>query len=718
MATGAAPTRRLRVGIDTGGTFTDVVVFDEATGALTATKTPSTPHDHSVGFLTGAEKALAATGEDGRAGWLDVGSVFHGTTVATNALLQADVSAEGRRDHGAAGAGRAGVSGLGFLTTAGFRHLLEIGRQSVPDGYGNSYFWVKPDRIVPLHLVREVPERLDATGAVLRPLDEDAVARQAAWFRDHGIAAVGVCLLHAYANPAHERRVRDLFAEAYPECWVSISSDVLREYREYERSVTTLVGAFVKPRVATYVERLATQLAERAGGGVPFFVMKSNGGVTSADHIARKPISTVLSGPAAGALGAAAVTHATGFADVVTLDGGGTSTDVAVIRSGAPSLTTEATVGRFPVKVPMIDIVTVGAGGGSIAWVSPEGTLKVGPRSAGADPGPLCYGRGGAEPTLTDAALVLGRIPPHLLAGEIPLDATAAHAGVDALAGELGLNPEACAEGILEIWAWNQANAVRQVTVRRGIDVRDLALCAFGGSGPLQAGRLLDVLGLAAAVVPPDPGNLCAFGLLTVDVRIDDVRTFVVRHDELDRAALATVYAELEGEAARALAAEGFDAAAQRFVRSADLRYDGQAFEVRVDVPAGPVDAGLAAEVLRRFHDEHERLYGYSYRDRANHGIEWVNVRLTGVGPLDAPEIAAVAAGTGVVPTGTRKVWFGGTWHDTPVVWRGDLGGGDEVRGPAVIEEYGSTLPLPPGVVVTVDRVGALVVRREQRSRQ
>jgi N-methylhydantoinase A len=682
---------RLRLGIDTGGTFTDVVVLDEATGALTTTKTPSTPADHSVGFLTGAEKGLGSAG----AAWTGVASVFHGTTVATNALLQSD------------------VAGLGFLTTAGFRHLLEIGRQSVPDGYGNSYFWVKPDRIVPLHLVREVPERLDATGAVLRPLDEDAVVSQARWFRDRGVTAVGVCLLHAYANPAHELRVRDLFADAYPECWVSISSDVLREYREYERSVTTLVDAFVKPSVARYVERLAAQLAARAADGVPFFVMKSNGGVTSADQVARKPITTVLSGPAAGALGAAAVTHTAGFDDVVTLDGGGTSTDAAVIRSGAPSLTTEATVGRFPAKVPMIDIVTVGAGGGSIAWVSPEGTLKVGPRSAGADPGPMCYGRGGGEPTLTDAALVLGRIPAHLLAGEIPLDPDAARTGIAALAGELGLTPEACAEGILEIWAWNQANAIRQVTVRRGIDVRELALCAFGGSGPLQAARLLDVLGLAAAVVPLDPGNLCAFGLLTVDVRIDDVRTFVAKHAELDLAALAAVYRELEGEAAAALAAEGFDAGDQRFLRSADVRYDGQAFEVRVDVPGGPIDAAWAAEALRRFHDEHERLYGYCYRDRPQHGVEWVNVRLAGIGPLEAPAIAPVVAGTGkVATTGVRPVFFDGSWHDTPVVWRGDLGAGDEVRGPAVVEEYGSTLPVPPGVHVVVDRLGALVVRR------
>jgi N-methylhydantoinase A len=683
---------RLRVGIDTGGTFTDVVVLDEATGALTTAKTPSTPHDPAVGFLTGADKALATAGT----GWNAVGSVFHGTTVATNALLQGD------------------VGGLGFLTTAGFRHLLEIGRQSVPDGYGNSYFWVKPDRIVPLHLVREVPGRLDATGAVLSPLDDAAAAAQARWFRDRGITAVGVCLLHAYANPAHEQRVREVFAEVYPECSLSLSSDVLREYREYERSVTTLVDAFVKPLVATYVERLAAQLADRAGAGVPFFVMKSNGGVTSAGQVAVKPITTVLSGPAAGALGAAAVTSAAGFERVVTLDGGGTSTDVAVIRDGTPTLTTDATVGRFPAKVPMIDIVTVGAGGGSIAWVSPEGTLKVGPRSAGADPGPLCYGRGGTEPTLTDAALVLGRIPPHLLGGEMPLDAAAALAGVDALAGDLGLTAEACAAGIVEIWTWNQANAIRQATVRRGIDVRDLALCAFGGSGPLEACRLLDILDLPAAVVPPDPGNLCAFGLLTVDVRIDDVRTFVAVHDRLDLGALADVYADLEAEAAAALEAEGFDLGEQRFVRSADMRYDGQAFEVRVDVPAGPVDDALAATVLARFHDEHERLYGYCYRDQPHHGVEWVNVRLTGVGPLDAAALAPAPASAGpAAPRSTRPVFFAGAWHETPVLRRSDLGAGDEVAGPAVIEEYGSTLPVPPGLRVAVDRLGALVARRD-----
>jgi N-methylhydantoinase A len=686
---------RLRIGIDTGGTFTDVVALDEDTGQLVTTKTPSTPADPSQAFLTGIDKVLGLAGADGSA----VTTVLHGTTVATNALLQGE------------------VTGLGFLTTEGFRHVLEIGRQSVPDGYGNSYFWVKPDRIVPLHLVREVPERLDHTGAVVRELDEAAVVQAARWFEAAGVRTIGVCLLHAYVNPDHERRVRDILLAEHPGCWVSISSDVLREYREYERSVTTLVDAFVKPPVAAYVAALSERLHERMGDGVPFLVMKSNGGVASAQQIGATPISTVLSGPAAGALGAAIVTGAAGFDRVVTLDGGGTSTDVAVIRDGRLTLTSEGTVGRFPAKVPMIDIVTVGAGGGSIAWVSPEGGLKVGPRSAGADPGPLCYGKGGLEPTLTDAAVVLGRIPPHLLGGEVPLDVVAARAGYERLSAELGLEPEACAAGVMEIWAWNQANAIRQMTVRRGLDVRDFAITAFGGSGPLQACRLVDILGAPAALVPRDPGNVCAFGLLTVDVRLDDVRTLATRGERLDHAALEALYQEMEGDAAERLRAEGFKDDDHRFLRAADMRYDGQAYEVRVDAPDGPVDAPFVATVIANFHDEHERLYGYCYRDDPGHGVECVNLRATAVGPLRSATLATLEPGTGAVAVGSRPMWVGtgagdGAWADAALFDRATLGSGDVVDGPAVIEEFGSTLPVLPGFRVTVDHIGNLVLRR------
>ncbi|MFI0484567.1 hydantoinase/oxoprolinase family protein [Actinomadura sp. 9N215] len=682
----AGAARRLRIGIDTGGTFTDVVALDEDGGGLVTTKTPSTPADPAEGTADGVAKILGLLGAEPE----DVAALSHGTTVATNRLL------EDRIDD------------LGLITTEGFEPILEIARQSVPDGYGNSYFWVKPPRIVPAHRVRAVGGRLDHTGAELRPFDEHSAVAAARWFRDAGILAIGVCLLHSYADPSHELAMREVLAREHPDAIVSLSCEVLREYREYERSVTTLVDAAVKPAMNGYLARIAEQVAAR------LLVMKSNGGVLSADEVARQPITTVLSGPAAGALGAAFVVSHSGHGSVVTLDGGGTSTDVAVVLDGEPTLTTEGSIGRHPVKIPMIDIVTVGAGGGSVAWRSPEGALKVGPRSAGADPGPLCYGRGGTEATVTDAHAVLGRIPPHLLGGEVPLDVDAARTGLDALAAGLGLPVEKAAAGILEISAWNQANAIRQITVKRGLDVRDYPLVAFGGSGPLLACRLLDVLGLPAAVVPENPGNLSAFGLLTVDVKNDYVRTRVVRDAELDPSLLDDVYADLETEAARALAREGFPDDRRRFARSADLRYYGQAFEVRVAAPAGRPDEGFRAEVVRRFHDAHEALYGYCYRDDQRHPVEWVNLRVSGIGPIARPRLAGRPPGDGDptrARTGTRSVYFD-AWEETAVYRREKLAPGDAVAGPAVIEEFGSTLPLHPGFTARLDGHGNLVVTR------
>lgn len=680
----------LRIGIDTGGTFTDIVAFDPGTGELYATKTPSVPVDPSEAFVEGLRLILERA--DAEVG--DVASLSHGTTVATNALLEGD------------------TSGLALLTTEGFRHVLEIARQSVPDGYGNSYFWVKPDRIVPLHLVREVPERLDARGEVVRTLDEEVVADQVRALRDEGVHAIGVCLLHSYVNPAHEERVAEIIADVYPEASISISSRVLREYREYERSVTTLVDAFVKDKVVDYITSIESRLESWSAGEPPsFYVMKSNGGVISAASVGEQPITTVLSGPAAGALGAAALTTAAGFDQVLALDGGGTSTDVTVVQGGEAALTTEGSVGRHPTKVPMIDIVTVGTGGGSIAWISPEGGLKVGPQSAGADPGPMCYRQGGQRPTVTDAHLVLGRIPPALIGGGIPLDADAARDGIGSLAAELDMGLEECAAGVLEIAAWNQANAIRQVTVRRGLDVRDFALCGFGGSGPLQACRLVDLLGLDAAVIPRDPGNVSAYGLLVVDVRHDEVQTLVGRHTELPAGRLADAYAELEQRASAALVVQGHAIEQQRVARWADLRYEGQAFEVQAPVPSGPIDEVFVEAALASFHDEHERLYGYCYRDRTDSVIEWVNLRVAAFGPIERPAPRPIPLGRGARPARRRPAFFE-SWIDTPIHDRGDLGAGDRLSGPAVIEEFGSTTPILPGFDVVVDELGNLVVRK------
>ena len=668
-----------------------MVALDEATGALVATKTPSTPHDPSLAVVEAIRKVLALAGAG------TVSAVCHGTTVATNAVI------EERFDD------------LGLATTDGFRHVLEIARQSVPRGYGNSYFWVKPDRIVPLHRVREVPERMTFDGQVLRPFDEAAAVEVARWFARKRITAIGVSFIHAYANPEHERRMRDVLAREYPDAHVSISSDVLPEYREYERTVTTLVDAFVKSRVAGYVAAIRTRLDAELGAAVPFYVMKSNGGILSGAEVAQQPITTILSGPAAGALGASLLARHAGFERVLTADAGGTSTDVCLVEGDTPGLTTDGAVGRFPVKVPMIDIVTVGSGGGSIAWRAADGTLKVGPRSAGAEPGPLCYGRGGGEPTVTDAHLVLGRIPAHLLGGEIPLSREAATAGLASLAAALGLEPARLAEGVLEIAAWNQANAIQQVSVKRGLDPRDYTLVAFGGSGPLLAGRLLDLLHLRAALVPPSPGNVSALGLLVVDLRNDYVQTFVRREDRLDLDTMNRHLARLEALARAALRAEGFAEEEIRVGRSADLRYFGQAWEVQVELPPGPLDAAAARLAAERFHAAHEKRYGYGYRGVERQPVEWVNLRVTGIGPIERPKLRELPPGDGRherARRSARPVIFEGRAHDCAIYDRAALLPGDALSGPAIVEEYGATTVVFPGQRIEVDRFGNLILTR------
>jgi N-methylhydantoinase A len=693
----AGRARRIRVGIDTGGTFTDVVALDEVSGRLVTTKTPSTPANPADGFLAGIEKVLelleGATSDD-------VSAVSHGTTVATNQLL------EGKVDR------------LGFITTEGYDAMLEIARQSVPDGYGNSYFWVKPPRIVPRDLVRSVGGRLDFTGAEVRPFDEDGAREAAHWFRERRVDTLGICFLHAYADSGHEERMREILAEEHPDAVVSISSEVLREYREYERAMTTLVDAAVKPRLSSYVSNIGERLTDYVGGrSVPFYVMKSNGGVLSAEEVVHQPITTVLSGPAAGALGAALIAQVAGFERVLTCDGGGTSTDVSVVVDGEPTLTTEGSVGAFPSKIPMIDVVTVGAGGGSIAWLSPEGALKVGPQSAGADPGPLCYAKGGADVTITDAHVVLGRIPPHLLGGEIALDVEVARRGVEDLAGELGLSPEAAAVGVLEISAWNQANALRQVTVKRGLDVREFTLATFGGSGSLLLCRLMDILGVTTVLVPPDPGNVSAFGLLTVDVKNDYVQTQVALDDAVDVGALAAAYDALTGQARVPLTREGFAEGDHVFARTADLRYFGQAFEVRVPVPEGVLDRTVLDDVVAAFHAEHRGLYGYDFAGDPSQQVEWVNLRVSGIGPIRRPEIRpAPSVESAPVEPRSRPVCFDADegYVDTRVVWRADLAVGTTLAGPVVVEEYGSTVPVHPGFSATVDDFGNLLVRRAE----
>jgi N-methylhydantoinase A len=684
-------TANLRIGIDTGGTFTDIVCVDTATGGLAVTKVPSTPANPALGLVNGVHKILGEidASEDNLIG------IAHGTTVATNALLQG------------------AIDSLGLIVTGGFRHVLEIARQAVPDGYGNSYFWVKPERPVPLELIREVGGRLNFKGEELRPLDEDDVRAAARFFRERKIRALGVCLIHAYANDAHERRVLEILQEEYPDVTVSISSQVLPEYREYERTITTLVDAFVKPHMDRYLKRVKDALGEKLSQK-PFLVMQSNGGVMSAAQVVGKPITTALSGPAAGVLGSAVIAKLAGFENIVTLDAGGTSTDLSLIEKGVAQLTNSGSVGPFPVRIPMIDIETIGTGGGSIAWVSREGHLKVGPKSAGADPGPMCYPNGGDQPTITDANLVLGRLPPALIGGGIALDVARARGGMADLAKRLGskMTPLEISAGIIEIANWNQANRIRQMTIQRGIDPREFALLSFGGAGPVQSAAVAQLIGMEACIIPPSPGNLAAFGLLAVDWRNDQMVTRVMAEEKADLSAVAEIYADLERQAIARLEHDGIAKDKVRLIREADLRYAGQSMEVRVVAAGGAVDRRFFDNLIDAFHATHRRTFGYDYKGAQS--IEIVNFCVSGFGMIERPNLPKLEAGDKALPKikAQRSVYFDGRLLETAIYDRATLRPGAEIAGPAVVEEFGSTTVVFPQQSLRVDDYGIMVIRQ------
>ena len=565
---------RVIVGIDTGGTFTDVTLLDPATGRVWTAKTPSTPSDPSQGFGNGIAEVLKVSNLTGA----DIARVLHGTTVATNLIL------EGKGARAA------------LITTDGFKYVLEIGRQDVPRR-ASLFAWVKPKRPVPPEHIFEVAGRVGPDGRELAPLDEAAVREAARAIRAQGIGSIAVVLLHSYANPAHERRVAEILTEEIPGALLSLSSEVLPVFREYERSMTTILNAAVMPVVSTYVERLDARVAER-GIEAPLLLMKSSGGVTSTRHVRRAPVETALSGPAAGAVGAAYVGAASGHPNLIGIDIGGTSADISLIHGGEPGLTTNGRVGGWPVGLPMVDMVTIGAGGGSIARVSDTGALTVGPESAGAIPGPVCYGRGGVEPTVTDAHLALGHLPPYLLGGTFALDVESARTAVETrVARPLGLSLEEAARGILAVVDNNMVGAIRVVSVERGHDPRDFTLVAFGGAGPLHACELADELGIRKVLVPAAAGVLSALGLVASEERRDRVRSYVIPFDH-----------------AGLLPREG----------EVDLRYRGQSFELTVPLEGDPAEA---------FHRAHEERYGYAERGRP---LELVAVRTAKVIPVPA----------------------------------------------------------------------------------
>lgn len=680
----------LRIAIDTGGTFTDVIAIDEATGDQFAIKTPSTPDDPSRGLLNGINEVTEAAGRD-------VGSlsqVLHGTTTATNAVLEHR------------------FEGLGLLMTKGFRHVIEIARQSVPDGYGNSFFWVKPPRLVPLHLVREVDERVKYDGTVLTPLDEQSVIDAVEDLVDFGATRLAVCLLHSYANAAHEQRVGEIIAERFPDTFVSLSSVVLPEYREYERAMTTLIDVMVKPYCKTYLNRARDQIRERTGEK-PFLIMQSNGGIVSSDAAGKKPVTMLLSGPAGGVLGATHMARLAGFDDILTLDVGGTSTDVSLVRELTPQLSTHSYVENYPVKTPMLDVVAVGAGGGSLAWIDPYGALKVGPQSAGADPGPICYGRGGVEPTVTDAGVALGRLPNAFIGGGLSLEIDAARAAFESFGKTLDLSAEEAAAGVLEIAASNQVQGIRTVTTTRGLDPGDYSMFAFGGAGGLFAADVADFLGIKTAVSPPNPGNLSAFGLHVSDIKRDYVRTFVRQQSLATIDDLESRWSDLEQLGRAEIGAEGVNADDILLERSADVRYVGEGHEVLVPIPNGLIGDAAISHLWSNFHRVHDETFGFHYEGRQD--VEVVSLRIQAIGRVHRPNVKAHESASGeALAVATRDVyWRGKGWVACPIFNRADLASGFTMAGPGIVEEYGSTLVVPETWDLRVDKYGNLILEKQ-----
>ncbi len=670
-----------RIGVDSGGTFTDVCLFNEDDGRVHIWKVSSTPDDPSRAILQGIAEGLERVGAT--AG--DVGYLGHGTTVGTNALIQ-----------------HRGVK-TGLITSDGFRDLLEIGRQKRPDLYD-----LQADKepvLVARDLRLEVPERLRHDGSVETALDEQAVRAAARALREAGAEAIAVCFLYSFIRPEHEQTARRIIAEEFPGAFVSTSHDVAPEFREYERMSTVTVNAYLGPVMQGYINRLAARVAE-LGLTVTPRLTQSNGGVIGFEQAARLPVRTVLSGPSTGVVAAQELARQTGIGNLITFDVGGTSSDVALLKDGLCKLVGEANVHGYPIKAPMLDIHTVGAGGGSIAYVDSGGLLKVGPRSAGAFPGPVCYDKGNSEPTVTDANVVLQTLnPTHLLGGRMAIDQGLARAAIQRLADQLGMDVMATAQGIISVVIANMARAIRVISVQRGHDPRDYALVAFGGAGPLHAARLARELEIRRILVPLTPGIMCATGLLQTDLRADFATTnLTLLNDDAIRA-LQTAFGALEAHTGDWFATEEIADADRVVERSVDVRYAGQNYEIAVAVPEGPLDLVAIATIRARFEEEHRRLYGFIAQEDP---IQIVTFRVGATGLVAKAAFRAFPDGGGDAEPariGERDVWMpeAGGFVACPIYDRARLKPGNRIAGPAIIEQMDTTTIVLPDMLATVE---------------
>ena len=681
----------LRVGIDVGGTFTDLYLLDEKSGAIVRHKLPSTPDNPYEAPIKGIQEILRMAG----AAPADVRFVGLGTTVATNDLLE-----------------RKGAR-TGLITTKGFRDLLEIARQKRPHVY--DMFVRKPDPLIPRQARLEVDERVAADGTVLRALDERAIVEVLERLLGQGVESVAVCFLNSYANPDHERRAREIIQRHWPDGFVSVSEDLLPEFREYERLSTTVINAYLMPRMKQYLDRFSEEVHNLGIPDQPF-VMNSGGGVVSPALASQRPIDTLFSGPSGGVSGAGYLASLRGSPNIVTFDMGGTSTDVCLIKDGKPEVTQSRTIDGLPVKSTALDVHTVGAGGSSVAWIDAGGLLRVGPQSVGAKPGPACYGTGGTEPTVTDANVVLGRLnPDYLLGGVLKIDSRRSRAVIEqVIAGKKRLDVHEAASAILDVSNANIVQAIRYVSVERGLDPAEFILVAFGGAGPTQAASIAADLGMAV-LIPESPGVLCAMGVLTKDNQIDFSRTRILRNWSADMVkAVDVLFADLEERAVTTFRDGGLSAETLLVERSVDARYVGQNFEIPIPVPSAPLDIGTMQALKSTFHETHMRLYGYHQPAKV---VELVTFRIKASLPVAKPDLKSFAVKTrraSPQPSARRDVFFQdeGGFVDCPIYQRQDLAAGDRLTGPAVIEQMDTTTVIPPDFAAEVDPLLNLLIAR------
>lgn len=672
--------KRFRVAVDIGGTFTDVVLFDRVSGRVQAGKVLTTPSDRSRGVLEGVRQLVADLSE--------LSYFVHGTTAGLNAFLE-----------------RKGAR-VALLVTEGFGDVYEIGRANRPDIYDLHYR--KPRPLVRRRDIFEVRERVLADGGIDRPLESAAVAELGRLIRGSGYGAVAVALLHSWINPEHERQVGQILQEVLSGIPISLSHQVANEWREYERTSTTVLNAYISPVMASYLTNLEDN-AKVAGFSEDIHIMQSNGGVMTSGTAKEHAVQTMFSGPVGGTIGSLQTGKQLGLENLIGIDMGGTSFDVSLVIGGRPEVTNENQIEGLPVLTPVVNIHTIGAGGGSIAWIE-AGGLRVGPQSAGAEPGPACYGRGGTDPTVTDANLVLGKIDPrHFLGGRMHLDLDAARAAVRELGGRLGLSEERAAEGIIAVTNAKMTNAIREITVARGIDPREYALVAYGGAGPMHAVFLAAELGIPRIIVPLFPGAFSAGGMLHTDIRHDLSRTFFKPLSAVGQTELALALGELEKEGEAVLAHERVTREAMRFALSADLRYAGQEYTVNVPFPGNRTDASALADLGLAFDQAHLARYGHN---NPGEPVEFVNLRLAAFGILDKPSLSPLEGTTEQEAPAeeVRSVWFDGGFIPTSLYLRDRLRPGHRLRGPAVVEELSCTTVIPPEFSAKVDPFGNIII--------